>query len=207
MIIPYPDNGLFNETHLSLYEKNKGGDLYTTWTSFDSFLYGNGLYEWRKKQERPGISDKELRVIIERKNSEFSLIEYWLKEYKIKFIIESEGLVDFIEKGIIEEYNVSCIPGELRKSTVSRVIDILKSYNNYQIAITENKLPFFYDGGGKAGIILLRREFREKTGICAFFSEDDKDAQLIKQRFEELWENSINDKTKVIDIMGKYFVR
>ena len=207
MIIPYPDNGLFNETHLSLYEKNKGGDLYTTWTSFDSFLYGNGLYEWRKKQERPGISDKELRVIIERKNSEFSLIEYWLKEYKIKFIIESEGLVDFIEKGIIEEYNVSCIPGELRKSTVSRVIDILKSYNNYQIAITENKLPFFYSGGEKAGIILLCREFREKTGICAFFSEDEKDAQLIKQRFEELWENSINDKTKVIDIMGKYFVR
>lgn len=40
-----------------------------------------------------------------------------------------------------------------------------------------------------------------------FFSEDEKDAQLIKQRFEQLWEDSINDKTKVIDIMGKYVVR
>lgn len=169
MIIPWPDNGLFDKTHRSLYEKNKCGDLYTTWTGFDSFLYGNGLYEWRKRQERPNIPDHELHLIMERKNTEFALIEGWLKKDKIKFIIESEGLVGFTEKGIIEEYNVSCVPVELRKSTISRAIDILKRCNNYQIAITKNKLPFFYSGGGKAGVILLRKEFREKTGICAFF--------------------------------------
>src|SRR3972149_395856 len=99
MIIPWPEkSGEFNKKIEDLYNLYPDKDLYTSWTFVDSFLYGEGFYEWRIKQLNPGISTDELNRVIEGKNAEFAKIQDHLRNHKIKWLLELDGLIDFVLK-------------------------------------------------------------------------------------------------------------
>lgn len=192
MIILWPDNsGEFNKKIEDLYKLNRDTDLYTGWTCFDSFLYGEGFYEWRIKQRNPGISTSELNHELEKKNAEFTKIQDHLSNHKIKWLLELEGLIDFAVKRAFYEYNITDIPTSMISSTLDKVVHILENNQNYEIAISKDKLPFFYSGGEKAGLVLLRREHREATGISGIYLENHGDVQSMVAKFNEIWAKSI----------------
>ena len=184
MIIPWPEkSGEFNKKIGDLYNLYPDQDLYTSWTFVDSFLYGEGFYEWRIKQLNPGISTDELNRVIEGKNAEFATIQDHLRNHKIKWLLELDGLIDFVIKRALYEYNLTDIPTSMVSSTLDKVLDALKNNKNYEIAISKDKLPSFYTGRENAGLLLLRKEHREATGICGFYLEDTVDVQSIVANF------------------------
>lgn len=202
MIIFYPDvKGVFNGIINKLYDENKGEDFLTSWEIFDSFIYCEGLLEQRISHQNPLISTSDLKKRLEEKKKEFSKIEEHLKSHRIKWLIEDEGLRDFSIKGIMSEYNVSGIDEDFRKETLNRAIEVMDSYKNYDIKIKKGKLPFFYAGGENSGVILMRKNHREDTGILGFYSNAREDIRELNSKFTELWDKSIDGRDEIMNIL------